>query len=153
MGTSVIPQFIDALYSRAVVALPNIQVTDGVGVTADPGDFLMIGVDDPNSPNFAASAGQVIGPLGPPRPRDQTGTLTCVAYASNGDGDQKAARDAAYSYMAAVENIVRTEPNLGIAAGGMFVAQMGSKEDLSQAATSQGIDALLIFDIAFFARI
>jgi hypothetical protein len=155
MGTSVVPQLIDALVARTRAALPNIEVFDGTGVSADPGDFVMIGVEDPDpaSTGFSATASQTAGPLGSTKPRDQTGVLWCIAYSWTGDLDQKLARDTAYSYLAAVENLLRADPTLGIAAGGMFVAQMGDTEQLSQKPTKGGVDAALMFNISFFARI
>lgn len=153
MGTSTVPQLLDALFERATDALPDITVLDGPGITSDPGDYLMIGVDDPNTPGFAATSNQVPGPMASTRPRDENGSVVCIAYAWNGDGEQKAARDSAYSYMAAVEGILRDDPNLGIATGGNFVAQMGDLQELSQAPNGSGVDALLIFNISFFARI
>jgi hypothetical protein len=157
MGTSQIPALIDALFSRATTALAasSVLVTDGYGVTDDPADFLMIGIEEPSIPaaGFAGSSDQVPGPMSTARPRDENGAVWCAAYSWNGDGIQKTARDAAYSYMAAVETILRADPNLGIASGGNFVAQMGDTQRLTQNQDSNGSDALLIFNVIFFARI
>ena len=59
--------------------------------------------------------------------RDQTGSVTCAALSWNGDADQKAARDAAYAVVAAVEDLLRTDPTLGVAAPGRSVCQMGPR--------------------------
>jgi hypothetical protein len=157
MGTSVIPQLIDALVSgltTSLAALP-VLVIDGYGTDDDPSDFLMIGIDDPlaSGPAGAATAGQTPGPMATTRPRDQEGVVWCAAYSSNGDANQKTARDAAYSYMAAVEALLRSNPNLGIAAGGYFVAQMGDDERLMQNQDQNGAEAGLIFNVKFTARI
>lgn len=154
MGTSAVPALIDAVIAGARAALPNIRVYDGAGNSDDPGDFLMVGVEDPTSHGGeAASSSQVPGPFGTNRPRDENGILWCAAYSWNGDGDQKQARDNVYAYMAAIENLLRTTPNLGIAAGGMFVAQMGDTQRFLQGPIPQGVEAALIFNLAFFARI
>lgn len=157
MGTSVVPQLIDALVSGLTTALAtsNVRVIDGYGTGDDASDFLMVGIDDPTSsePAGAATAGQTPGPMATTRPRDQEGAVWCAAYSWNGDADQKAARDAAYSYVAAVENLLRSNPNLGIAAGGYFVAQMGSDERLMQNQNPNGAEAGVIFNITFTARI
>lgn len=157
MGTSQVPALIDALVTRATAALAAVpvDVRDGYGVTDDPSDFLMVGIEEPTIPaaGFAGSSDQVPGPFGTSRPRDENGAVWLAAYSWNGNNDQKAARDAAYSYMAAVEDILRADPNLGIASGGNFVAQMGDTQRLTQNQDSNGADALLIFNVAFFARI
>jgi len=157
MGTSQVPALIDALVSRATTALASTSclVIDGYGVDTDPADFLMIGIEEPTIPTagFAGSSDQTTGPFGTTRPRDENGSVWCAAYSWNGDSIQKTARDAAYSYMAAVETLLRADPNLGIAAGGNFVAQMGDTQRLTQNQDSNGADALLIFNVSFFARI
>ena len=159
MGTSVVPQMLDALIAASKAVLePAIRVYDGPGVSADPGDFLAIGVDDMNFPGFAATSAQAVGPFATTKPRDETGSVICIAYSWNGDSQngQKVARDAAYSYMGAVENLLRANPSLGILVGGnsgYFVAQMGARQDFSQQPNGSGVDALLIFDIAYFTRI
>lgn len=157
MGTSVIPQLIDALVSNLTTSLSAspVLVIDGYGTDDDPADFLMIGIDDPTAsgPTASASAGQKPGPMATTRPRDQEGQVWCAAYSWNGNGNQKQARDAAYTYMAAVENLLRTNPNLGIAAGGYFVAQMGADERLMQNQDQNGAEAGLIFSVKFEARI
>lgn len=154
MGTS-IPAFIDALVTAAKAALPDIEVFDGTGATGDPGDFLMVGVADPNPSNLgaAATASELPGPLATTRPRDESGALMCATYSWNGDADQKLARDTATGYMNAVATILRSNPTLGLADGGYFVAQMGDSKELFQGQDSQGADALWLFNILFTARI
>lgn len=155
MGHSAIPAVIDALVERATAALPNINVYDGFGIPGDlDEDALMIGVGDRSASAPANSAGssQTMAVLGPDRSRDQTGSVTCVALSWNGDADQKAARDAAYAVVAAVEDLLRTDPTLGVAAPGRSVCQMGS-EDLDQGQYEGGADALIIFTVEFAVRL
>ncbi len=158
MGTSQVPVLIDRLVKLATDALngnPEVTVYDGFGVSGNSGDFLMFGVDDPESLNagISGSADQVPGPMGSTRPRDQNGQILCAAYSLDHSRNQKVARDAVYSYMAVVENFLREDPSLGIAAGGLFVAQMGDLERLSQNQNGNGADALLVFNVRFRARI
>lgn len=158
MTTSRVPDLIDALYTRATAALvanTAVQVLDGYGTDENPGDCLMIGVEDPASLEtaFSGSSSQTPGPFSTNRKRDENGSVTCAAYSWNGNADQKQARDAAYSYVAAVENLLRSDPNLGIASGGDFVAQMGDTQRFSQNQTADGADALVVFNVMFFARI
>lgn len=156
MGTSQLPGLIDALVTRATTALAAypVLVTDGYAVTDDPSDFLMIGIEEPSIPaaSFAGSSDQIWGPQGG-RKRDENGAVWCAAYSENGDGVQKTARDAAYSYMAAVETLLRADPNMGLNTGGNFVAEMGDTQRLTQDQNSNGASALLIFNVKFFARI
>lgn len=157
MASSQVPALIDALVSQATTALAAlpVRVVDGFGISDDPSDFLMVGIEEPSIPaaGFAGSSDQVPGPFSTTRPRDENGAVWCAAYSWNGDAVQKTARDAAYSYMAAVETLLRADPSLGITADGAFWAQMGDTQRLTQNQDSNGSDALLIFNVSFFARI
>jgi hypothetical protein len=156
MGTSTVPALIDALTSAADLALSDTNVFDGPGSCDDPGDYLMVGVDDPfnvTSAVLSASVEQVAGPSGTNRPRDESGTLWCSALSWNGDADQKVARDRVYAIQAAVENILRANPSLNIAAGGLFYAELGVGGSLKQDQGTDGAMAILAFPISFRARI
>lgn len=155
MATSVIPALIDALVAAARTALPNTRVSDGIGATDDPGDFLMIGVEDPDIEGaaFSADAKQDWASVGTGAPRDEQGEITCVAVSWNGNGPEgaKAARDAAYAIAAAVEDLLRATPSLGV--DGLLWTGFGSSSQLSQAQGDGGASALLVFRINFRARI
>lgn len=155
MATSVVPALIDALVTAATAALPAVRVSDGVGATDDPGDFLMIGVEDPDLEGaaFSAETKQDWAAVGTGAPRDEQGEVTCVAVSWNGDGPEgaKAARDAAYAISAAVETLLRDTPALGIPE--LLWTSFGSSSQLSQAQGSGGASALLVFRINFRARI
>lgn len=158
MATSVVPSIIDALVTKAGLALPDARVTDGFQLSDDPNDggVLMIGVDDGQSTAAATSGSnsQEQATAGTPRSRNQTGSLNCWALTWNGDGDQKAARDDAYAIQAAVENLLRTDPQLGIPRpnGQVLVIQLGD-ESLQQSQSDIGAEALLTFTVQFEARI
>lgn len=155
MAVSVLPDLITQLVAQCDAALSTVQVYDGVGISEDPGDFLMIGVDDPDSDGLAASgqARQTPGPLGTNRPRDEIGTVTCAALSWNGDSDPAAARTALKATTTAVENLLRSSPNLGGTVTGLLWTGFGEQARLIQAQDTHGAMALLIFDIAFRARI
>lgn len=91
--------------------------------------------------------------MGTPRTRDQRGDVTCVALSWNGDGDAKAARDAVYATVAAVENLCRTSPDLGITGYQTLLVGYGSTERLLQNQDENGAEAAVIFSIRFRARI
>lgn len=153
MATSVLPALIDAVVAAARTNLPNVLVFDGVGVTDDPGDFLMIGVEDPDLEGaaFSADTRQDWAAAGTGAPRDEQGEITCAALSWNGDGNPKAARDGAYAIAAAVEDLLRANPSLDVA--GLLWTSFGSSSQLSQAQGSGGASALLVFRINFRARI
>lgn len=152
MPTSAVPLVIDQLVERCTNALPDVLVFDGFGLTEDPGDFLMIGVDDPDTQDsaYAADADQEWANANYTA-RDESGTITCAALSWNGDGNQKAARDAVYSMTAAVEDVLRAEPAMGIPV--LLWSSFGTSQQLSQARDPQGAAAWLIFRIYFRARI
>jgi hypothetical protein len=153
MATSVVPALIDALVAQATTALPSTLVFDGIGVTDDPGDFLMIGVEDPDIEGaaFSADTKQDWAAVGTGAPRDEQGDITCVALSWNGDGNPKAARDGAYAIAAAVEDLLRANASLGVS--GLLWTSFGTSSQLSQAQGEGGASALLVFRINFRARI
>ena len=155
MGTSATPLVIDALFNNASAALTDRLVLDGYGVTnASSPNILMIGVDDPDSQVAANStdAAQEPGPMGTSRPRQQTGSVTCAALSWDGGTDQKVVRDAAYATLAAVENMLRTDPTQGLGQPGYTILQV-TEDRLSQNQYEDGCDALVIFTVTFTARI
>lgn len=157
--TSCVPAVIDALLSAAAAVtgddqpLDGVLVIDGFGVTEEPGDFLMVGVDDPDRTDaaYSASAEQQWAHANHTA-RDERGTVTCAALSWNGDGDQKLARDRVYAVAAALEDILRADPTLG-AVDGLLWTGFGQSMQLTQNQDGQGALALLVFDIAFRARI
>lgn len=156
MPTSAIPDIIDALVSLADAALPDtVTVYDGFGVSDQAGDFLMVGVEDPDRNDAASSAdtSQSAATMGTPRNRNETGTVTCAALSSNGDGDQKAARDAVFAIAAAVASACRANPSLGLTGYQSLVAEYGSDQRLMQNQFEDGAEAVLIFAVRFRARI
>lgn len=153
MATSVVPDLIDALVANATTALPNIQVKDGIGVTTDPGtDYLLIGVDDASNhgASFAAESMQTWANANYTA-RDEEGDIVCAAVSWNGDSDASAARTAAYATVAAVENMLRTDPSQGVA--NLLWTSFGSRTQLSQDQDTSGANAIVIFRIHFRARI
>lgn len=152
MATSVVPAVIDALVAQATEALSDVKVYDGFGITDNPGDFLMVGVDDPDTESAANSANsQQEWPHVGHSTRDETGEITLVALSWNGKADAKVARDGAYAISAAVEDLLRTDPTLGVA--GVLWTSFGTSTELTQQQGEGGASALLVFKIAFMARI
>lgn len=154
MTTSVVFDLIDELVSRFTTALSGVKVYDGYLVSDDPGDFLMVGVEDPNSDQGATSAEgqQQWADLGANR-RNETGTVTCVALSWNGNGDQAAARAAVKAITDAVEADLRSDPNLGGVVPGLMWTGYGTRTQFLQNQNQQGAEAAVIFEVAFKARI
>lgn len=151
MATSVVPALFDALIMAAIAALPGTQVSDGIGNTEYPGDFLMVGIsDDGPNPSTAVRSKQAWANANG-TVRDEEGDITCLAVSWNGDADPKAARDGVYATKAAVENLCRANPSLGVS--GVLWASAGTDENLEQDQDNNGAVAYLVFTIAYRARI
>ena len=156
MATSAVPALIDAMVTAFTAALPNIRVYYGPGVSDDPGDYLMVGVDNPDEPGaFVDSASATATWVGiGNHARDQKGSINCVAWSWNGGSDnasQKAAVEAAYATIAAVDAYVRANPTLGVITTGWAIH--ATDEHLSMAQDSSGAQARVPFQISFQARL
>jgi len=156
VADSVVPALIDALFTQATAALPTTLVLDGYGVTDDPGDYLMVGVSDPDpdGDTESASVTQEQMAFGSTRPRKEEGVIHMAAKSVNGDASnagQKAARDAAYAIQEALATVLRTTDNAGVT--GVLKLGNGSNLRLLQDQTNYGAVATLLYDIAFEAAI
>jgi len=156
VATSVVPALIDALVTAARTALPSVLVFYGSGVTEDPGDYLMVGISDPdNAGEFVDSADSEATWAGlGNHARDQKGNVWCVAASTNGGSDdaaQQVAVEAAYAIVAAIDTLVRSNPTLGTLVGGWAIH--GSSERLSMSQSDYGAKARVAFQIYFQARL
>lgn len=155
MATSVIPSVIDALVTAATTALPTTRVYDGFGVTDDPGDFLMVGVVDPDSGNDATAAtSQQSWATTTGGARDEMGDVTCVALSWNGNGDAKAARNAAFATCNALQLAIRPTGQAGnLGVPGVLWLSYGESTQLLQDQNENGAVAKVIFTVYFRARV
>lgn len=158
MADFVVPALIDFLVSAAEAAMPTLLVVDGPGHTDDPGDFLLVGVDDPNNAGSAEAAVSDVTWAGlGQRASDEAGLITCAALSRNGDGDQKAARDAAFGTVAALKSLLTkatTDPaSVQMSVAGVLHARVGHLRLTQDQDPESGALALVIFDVAFAARI
>lgn len=141
-------------------------VFDGPTNTKDPGDFLMIGVEDPDLPDASTSAetNEDFAHTGLDGERDVDGYITCAALSWNGDVDElalKTARDTAYGMTDAIAAMCRGngEASDGHHNDGTFgVESLLWTSCSTSAALNQGRDAkaalaLVVFRIYFRARI
>jgi hypothetical protein len=152
MTTSVVFDLIDVLVEQLGSAL-SVNVLDGYGLTDDPGDYLMVGVEDPDSDRATSAEGkQEWHGLGN-RARLEEGTVTCIAMSWNGDADLSAARAAAKVTTAAVEDHLRSDPNLGGTVAGLMWTGYGTRTELIQLQATDGACVMCVFDVAFKARL
>lgn len=148
---SVVPDLIDALVAVMADRLPDVTVSDGFAVQQNSGDQLMIGVDDPDSPNPALSATTEQEWAGATATgRNESGEITCAAWAWNGSADAKDARDRVFAVAASVQALLRTDKTLGVP--GLLTTGFVSSQ-LSQGLDGGTAAALLVFRVAFKARI
>jgi hypothetical protein len=153
MPTSVVPALIDAIVATAQAQLPTLIVTDGVGRTDDPGDYLMVAVEDPDTEGFdmAATSTQEWANANYTA-RDEEGDVNCIAMAWNGDADPQAARQAVYDNVAALETALRQNPPQGLD-DVLWTSIMAAGGRLEQIQGATGAVAILQFSIHFRARI
>lgn len=158
MATSAIPLAIDWLVStfQAAATLgaasPAVQVLDGPTVADDAaGLVLWVGVDNPDvNAVDASTANQTWAGLGALR-KNELLSIPCAARAWNGTNDVRSARAAAFAILAAVEDIVRANANLG---GTVLVTLPGvTNVRLRQGSTPKGVIADVLFTIDAKARI
>lgn len=152
MAVSVVPALIDALIAAAQAGgIANVLDGPAISGNAEAGDYLMIGVDDPdNETDTFTGAGRQKWAHTGARVRDEEGSITCAAYSWNGDGNQKVARDAVFALAEVVVDAAVALPSMGIA-NNMWVEPMAD-HNLTQDQGEWGAMALLVFTIEFQGR-
>lgn len=156
--TSRVPALIDYLVTTFTAAAtlgaaaPQVIVYDGPQVTANPSPLaLFVGMDDISAGGAAeaATSEQEWAGLGK-QARNEIVTVNCVAEAWSGETDVKTLRTAAYAIVAAVEDIVRTDPFSGLA---LFPDPGVTGHRLLQDNTPEGAVADVAFQVIFKSRI
>jgi hypothetical protein len=153
MTATIVLDVIDALVAEYRSALSNVAVYDGTGITEEPGDFVMVGVGDPdsNQPPTSADTSQDWAGLGAHR-RDEEGTVTCCAVSWNGESEGLGqARDRVRSMLDAIGDIHRANPTLGVAP--VMWTGFGARVTLTQIQADDGSSVIAYFEIQFKARI
>ncbi|HWU31447.1 MAG TPA: hypothetical protein VN108_01165 [Marmoricola sp.] len=155
---SITPTAIDALIAK--LAGNGFQVIDGPGATDDSlQSALFVGLNSTDSTDFIESAAldQGWAWLGH-NMRDENVSVHCLAQAWNGDGDMKAARDAAFATLTAVGALIQADPSLGLLAvpvEGINLLQVSEIRAASFKETQdeEGAIAQLSFDIQVRGRV
>lgn len=143
---------IDAMVAdfATLPALAGVTVTDGPPLSNDPGAYLFVGVDNPDTDSGIGASGTQTWPLATFTNREDTGEVWLAAYADNGTGAMKDARDAATAVMEAVQDRVRTNLTLGVQ-GVLWLTF--SDYSYRPMQTGNGAAVVLLFRIAYSARI
>lgn len=151
MAVSVFPALVDALVAQATAALPGVLVLDGEGATDDPGDFLMIGSNSVDGEGMVTSGSSRISKRATGPVYEEQGGVNCMALSWNGNGNQKAARDAAFAIAEAVQTLCRATPNLGVA--NIVETRYGDQTTPLQVQSKDGAVCIVEFTVAYTARI
>lgn len=150
-GVSIWNDVVDALIllSRARLA-DDVLVIDGDGPESDDvGDFLFIGLGDPRRDDSDAGTFDQSWPQSTAAGRRETGTVFCIAISCDGSGDQKAARDAAFVTLGAVQRVLREDTRLGGINGLLSTSLTGAQADQRQ--NSRGAVCAIRFSVDYTA--
>lgn len=121
MPATLIPQVRAALVTLfdAALAAEDCSVHLGYGVDADPGNKLMVGVDDPMS-LAAAPVGEsqmvwrTYGTGQPGGTREEQGQVNCALFVSNGDGDAESADTVGFRFLDLCHDAITAQQDLGV---------------------------------------
>jgi hypothetical protein len=109
------PEAVDAIIG-AVTPVTTLAVYDGPVPTGDPGNAIYIGYNgNPEDEGEAGTSQQEWAGLGAKK-RDENLTVTGAIVITNGDGNAKVARDAAYAQLTLVEGAIHPAPAVGMSA-------------------------------------
>jgi hypothetical protein len=145
------------LVATCRAAVIGAVVYDGPQMAGDPGNFLMVGVPDPdsNEPSESASGTQDWSGLGAKASRE-SGAITCCALAwtgDDGDAAQQATRETVRDIVKTVDQALHDDPNLGGTVPGLMWVRFGRNYRLIQLSADDGTAAIFYFEIAYEARI
>jgi hypothetical protein len=152
VSTSVIPAIIDAVVAQLPAYMPTgTLVYDGFPFTGNREHYVAVGIDDPDSEDASNSARSEHARATYGTSRNENGSVACAAVAWNGDGDIKAARDAAFAMCAAAAALSLADKTLAVE--GVLQTVYGTRQELRQAQTDAGAYAYVLFDVLFAAFI
>lgn len=151
MSSSRIPAVIDAFKTAVSAALPTLEVRDGQPTTEVPKAGLYVGAtDEINEITFSQSwAGQGS------RARNETFEVPNLLFRRTGDNRQTTVaseRTAIFADLAAIEQVLRDDPSLGVA-GFTVRVQFGTDGAFSQTQSPDGLVSRVRFTITAETRI
>ena len=133
----------------------TVTVYDGPGVSDNPGDYLMLGVSDPDAthPTVVASSLEDWANLGQQADRDIDATTDHTAMSWNGQNNMALARRTVYAIRNQFCTALRgqSDPSLGIST--LLWTSAAVASDLKQVQGASGARAVLHFRIKHRARI
>jgi len=158
MLPSRLPLVLDALVDLCTAAttpgapLEGVRILDGPPAT-ELADRRVLALGDDDQSATAATAQQEWATLGRGA-KDESGFITCTAYARAGDTDLRARRAEVFALMAALETLLRpgqpdTDPTLG---GLVLWTAVGGQITYRQEQQGGSL-AVLTFEVAYRARI
>lgn len=150
-GVSIWPDVVDALILLSKERLSDdVLVIDGDGLESDDvGDFLFVGLGDPRRDDSDAGTFDQTWPQSTAAGRREAGTVFCIAISCDGSGDQKAARDAAFVTLGAVQRVLREDTRLGGVNGLLSTSLTGAQADQRQ--NSRGAVCAIRFSVDYTA--
>lgn len=152
--TTAVPAVLTLLLAGARAALPNAAVRDGFADLGDPGDFLMVGVEDPDATGYEAAVTSDQSWAGVGRSqRNEEIEVVCCALSWNGDADPAKARTDVYALVSGFEKWIVEHPTLGQTAITLTNCLFGGRHTLNQAQNSAGAVAWVVFTVNVTARI
>lgn len=155
MPTSAVYALIDALVDQLPDVVPaDVRVYDGFPTDETYAhEWILVGVEDPMIRGAASSAvaSQEWATIGAGA-RDETGEITCAASSWNGNGDARLARQRVKSITDAVEQHLRGNTDLGLTDLVLWTGY-GPRTTLRQSQDDKGAEALVVFTIAYRARL
>ena len=119
-------------------------------------DYVVVGYGGtPDRPVPSGSFRQTRGPMAGTRPRDETAQIRVRIVAQPGDGDVVAAASTAESYLRDLEQLLTTDPTLGISAPAArrFLAELDSAGAWWLQQTSGGPLATIDVTVTYTARL
>lgn len=157
MATTIVFDLISQLVETFTAATTDVNVYDGQGATDDPGNFLMVGVSDPDEEgeSEAATSTQEWNGLGH-KAATELGAVSCCALAWRGEvgsDAQRQVREDVRDLVAGVDSALKADPNLGGTVPGLNWVRYGATNTLRQFSGSEGVRAVFYFEIAYRAHI
>lgn len=150
--TSRAPGALDALVAAVTAGLPNNPVWDGPQPSGDYRDAVYLGYDgDPVGEHRAMRSTAGWAGIGAKKRTEHT-DIVCAVVALSGDGVPKAARDAAYALLGAVESVLCADPSLGQVPT-PFVASIAEHDLLWDWLEMGGLQARITFTVHIETRI
>lgn len=155
MASAAYPTVHAALFALAdSVRVDGLRVVDGFDVSEDPDDVMMIGVPTLSDVNAVAAGSFSQEALSFGRAggvRTETGTVNGLVIATNGDGDQAAARAAAFGYVDTLGDALRADPAMGVTSFNELVAQLNTGDVIEDQV--DGAATAISFTVAYKALI